>query len=377
MLLEEILSTLERVCESIDMPITLTDKKLEILWANAEALRCFPSLSFKSGISDLLSSFNTEKMVSILKQGKVFSSDKMSEPFNIMRLSAFPLIEGDLVGCLFVFNTKHMEYDILNDEVQENIIRAFTDSYKMPLTIIFSTLGLMARNADKGDDMTKNYLKLVTQNCYRMFRLSNNISEEVKFSSGIAKLKLKNGDLGAFLKGLYEASGVLTSAIDIPLKLELPDKKVITAFDSDKVSTAILNLVSNACKFTREGNHITLKLDVMNDNAVISVSDAGIGIKDEIAGHIFDPYFSFDPCGRPFSGNGLGLTIVKHIIAMHGGTVAVSSRENEGAKVAFTLPIKVEEGLPDYAAENGIDYLADRFSPVFIELSDVCGTPMP
>lgn len=377
MLLEEILGTLERVCESVDMPIALTDSKLEILWENGEALKCFPSLSFKSGIHDILSGFDAEKIISILRQGKMFSSEKTSEPFNILRFTVFPLIDGELVGCIFLFLTKHREYQFSNDVMQENIVRAFTDSYKMPLTIIFSTLGLMARHIGDGDDIMKNYLRLITQNCYRLFRLSNNIGDQVKFGAGVAKLKLKNGDLTAFLKGLHDASGVLTSAIDVPLQMELPDKEVITLFDAGKISTVILNLLSNSCKFTKEGNRITIKLEVMNDNAVISVADTGMGIKDDIVGHIFDPYFSYDPSGRPFSGNGLGLTIVRNIVLMHGGTLAVSSRENEGTKIAFTLPIRADESLPDYTAENGIDYLADRFSPVFVELSDVCGTPMP
>ena len=81
--------------------------------------------------------------------------------------------------------------------------------------------------------------------------------------------------------------------------------------------------------------------------------------------------------GRPFSGNGLGLSIAKSIVALHGGTIAVRSRPDEGTKVAFTLPIRQEPGMQDYTAESGIDYLSNRFSAVYVELSDICGAPMP
>jgi hypothetical protein len=73
----------------------------------------------------------------------------------------------------------------------------------------------------------------------------------------------------------------------------------------------------------------------------------------------------------------MGLFLVKSIVSMHGGTIAVGSREGAGTRVAFTIPLRSDPKAPDYTAENGIDYLSDKFSSVYIEMSDVCGVPLP
>lgn len=377
MLFTELLSISKKCYENVDIPVALTDEKLEMQWANTEALRYFPSLSFKDGISDILHNYDIEKIMDLLKSGETFTTESIQGPLDISRLTVLPVLDGDLIGCLFIFNTKRRNYDLDNSDVQQNILSSFSESYKMPLTIIFSTLGLMARNVDENDNVTKTYIKLISQNCYRLYRMSNNIGDSVRFSSGVGALNLKNGDFAAFITGLCEAAGILTSAISIKLEIEVPDCQVITAFDSAKMSTVILNLISNAAKFTSESNRIKVKLEVIDKNAIVTVSDSGAGIKDEVIKHIFEPYFSYDPGGRSFSGNGLGLTLVKSIVALHGGTIAVRSRENEGTKVAFTLPIKLHSDAPDYTAESGIDYLSNRFSAVYVELSDICGSPMP
>ena len=114
-----------------------------------------------------------------------------------------------------------------------------------------------------------------------------------------------------------------------------------------------------------------------NENAVITVMDSGEGIKDDLIKHIFESHFSYNPDGLPITGNGMGLFIVKNIVSMHGGTIAVRSCAGEGTKVAFTLPIKLDKNAPDYIAESGMDYLSDRFSAIYVELSDICGSPIP
>ena len=225
--------------------------------------------------------------------------------------------------------------------------------------------------------MVKSYLKLITQNCYRLLRLSNNISELTRLRTGISGLRLRNGDLCRYIGGLCEAAAILTIALDIPLEYELPDKPILCAFDPAKLSVVIFNFISNACKYTRENNKIRIRLEQKNDKAVITVTDSGLGIKSEVLDKIFEPYFSYNSDTIPMRGAGLGRSLAKHIIMQHGGTVAVKSIEDEGTTVAFTIPVKLDESLPDYTAENGADYLSDRFSQLYIELSDVCGCPLP
>jgi signal transduction histidine kinase len=359
-------------------PIAITNEKLNICWANNEAIKRFPSLTLQDGVLELLNEYEIPELFEILKSGKSFLAKKLYEPFNEVSIKLIPVLEDeDLVGCQVFFGYDGTGEYNLPSKHPEDVIAAFSNEYKMPLMVIFSTLGLIARHLEgSDDDITKSYIKLITQNSYRILRLSNNLTEVSRYRSGIAKLNLKTGDLCEYVRSLCEAAGILTRSIGIPLECVVPEKRIVTSFDPERLTLAFYNLISNSCKYTQEGNRICVKLEEQGEKVVVSVSDKGEGINSEILSRIFEPYFSYKS-ESSISGAGLGLSIVKFVITQHGGTIAVRSSESKGTTVAFTLPLRKNDDLPDYIAQNGADYLADRFSSLYIEMSDVCGCPLP
>lgn len=370
MTFEEMTDVCMTIFGKISAPFALTDEHLNVQWANDEARGRLPALTMPNGLAEYLAQDDSVDIHERLAQGRPFYVGTSGDPLNRSRLLIYPVIDGGLVGCLVMFDNGE------NGRDQDNIVKAFSDSYKLPLTIIFSTLGLMARNIPDDDAPMKTYMKLISQNCYRLLRMANNMSESVRFISGTAESRMRNGNLSAFVKGICGAASVVTASIGIPLTADIPGERIMTVFDSEKLSSAILNLISNSCKYTRDENSITVKLEKAGSNAVITVSDTGAGIKEEFIGRIFERNFSYDPNGVP-GDNGMGLFLVKSIVSMHGGTIAVGSREGAGTRVAFTIPLRSDPKAPDYTAENGIDYLSDKFSSVYIEMSDVCGVPLP
>jgi signal transduction histidine kinase len=375
---DEFIYMTKSMYENTLTPIALTDEKLNVCWVNNEASKRFPSLALPGGLSEIISDYDFGQISEILAKGKSFIARKLSEPINEMSVNIIPVLDnGSLIGCQVFFRYDGADNGSVRDERPEEIIAAFSNEYKMPLTVIFSTLGLMARHLDDNEDeISKAYLKLITQNCYRLLRLSNNLVEVSRYRSGIAKINPKTGDLCKFIYGQCEAAMILTRSIGIPLDCIVPKERIITTFDPQKISLAFLNLISNSCKYTREGNRITVKLEKHGGKAVVTVSDRGGGIKSEILDNIFEPYFSYKT-ESAISGAGLGLSIVKFVITQHGGTIAIQSHEGEGTKVAFSLPIRHDENLPDYTAKSSADYLADRFSLLYVQMSDVCGCPLP
>lgn len=376
MCLDELVATASGMFGNLDLPFGITDEYLNVAWANPEAIRRFPDLRFKNGLEKLVHGCESEPILDYLRKGKSFVFSPSDKPLNLTRLVLLPVLDKELVGSIVLLFINEKPHSNVPQLTQEKVICAFANEYKMPLTIIFSTLGLMARNVGDNDTM-RSYIKLITQNCYRLFRTFNNLIEITRLDSGTGRLDLKNGDICLFTTNLCEAAAILTAAVDIPLTYEVPDRKIVTAFDPTRLSAVFFNLFSNACKYTRPGNSIRVRLEESGGNIRVTVSDKGTGIRNEHISQIFDPYFSFDPGGRMYAGNGLGLAIVKNVIRLHGGTVAVQSRENEGTRVAFTLPVRPVDNLPDYMAESSVDYLSDRFSTLYIEMSDVCGSPMP
>lgn len=376
---ENLLNAAEYLFKHSKMFAVVTDNKLKCLWANEIALKRFPTLALPDGLLDLVKSTNTEALIKSLANSNPYNTYINYEPFNKLNATFIPILDkNEFCGC--VVTMKSLDYNPVctDTESTENVLAAFSNGYRMPLTIIFSTLGLIARRLDGNTDETiKNYLRLITQNCYRILRLSNNLSEISRYRSGNGEINARNGNICRFLNGLCSAASIMTLSVDIPLETEIPDRDIILSFDPAKLSTALLNVISNSCKYTRKGNIIKVKLKILEQQVVISISDTGQGIKADQLKYIFTPYFTYDPDGKQFSGIGLGLSLAKYIIALHAGTVAVQSKEGEGTTVAFSLPIHCDENLPDYTAENGADYLADRFSPLYVELSDVCRCPLP
>src|SRR5690606_4462178 len=106
----------------------------------------------------------------------------------------------------------------------------------------------------------------------------------------------------------------------------------LTSADPDKLETVIRNLVSNALKFTPQGGAVHVETRLQNDRLLLSVADTGIGIKPEDHNRIFDRFVQIDGSrSRAFSGTGLGLSLARELIELHGGTIGVDSELGRGA----------------------------------------------
>lgn len=376
--LKAILEHVTAKMENARTGVVVVDRTLKCCWANAAALRRYPTLAFPDGIIDLFAESGPEAIIKEIGEGIPFTKDLSVEPVSTAVANFSPLIsEGNICGCI-IFIENPFERKEGDSDHAETVISAFSNEYKMPLTIMFSTLGLMARRLDQAEDETmKDYLRLVTHNCYRILRLSDNITEIARYRSGMGKLSRRNGDINRFFTGLCSATAVLTASINIPLTFEVPDEALLVSFDPKKLSEAFLNLISNSCKYTRPGNQIRVKVEGLEHQLVVTVADKGVGIKPELLQRVFKPYYSHNPEGGPVAGAGLGLSLARYIIAQHGGTMAIRSEQDVGTTVAFTMPIVVDDSLSNYLAESSADYLADRFSTLYVELADVCRGPLP
>ncbi|MDR3645747.1 MAG: HAMP domain-containing sensor histidine kinase, partial [Clostridia bacterium] len=352
---ENLIASAENVLECKDLAVVVTDEHLKCCWANAETLRRMPTLALPDGIIDLFVKNDPSPIIDQLKGGIPFFRDLPTEPFNSIHSCFIPMIENDVLYACIIILGNGLSGDVQSGQPEAmSIITAFSNEYKLPLTIIFSTLGLMARRLESSEDETMlDYVRLITHNCYRMLRLSNNIAAIARYRSGVSALRRRNGDIFQFFSGLCSAAAVLTASIGIPLEAEIPQERLFVSFDPQKLSTVFLNLISNACKYTCEGNRIKVKAEAHGSQVVVAVTDKGAGINPELLQYIFKPYFTRDPEGGLYGGAGIGLSLVKCIVALHGGTVAVRSEPGTGTTVAFTIPVRVDSSLPDYVAENG------------------------
>jgi len=144
------------------------------------------------------------------------------------------------------------------------------------------------------------------------------------------------------------------------------------AFDAEKIERILLNLISNATKFTNPGDEINVTLYYRDNQVIISVKDTGRGIKAEKLSQLFQRFKQIDPLlNRSHEGSGIGLTIVKALVEMHGGTIDVKSKYGEGTEFIICLPAKVIEEdndmkvRSDYTNQSNVDNINIEFSDIY------------
>jgi signal transduction histidine kinase len=126
---------------------------------------------------------------------------------------------------------------------------------------------------------------------------------------------------------------------DKNISVYIEDKDINILADRDKISQVIINLMVNALKFTGEGGHINLRIWDDADNAMVSISDTGIGIAALDLQHIFERFYRADASrSRLTGGSGIGLTIAKAIIEAHKGSIIVESEIGKGTRFVITIP---------------------------------------
>jgi signal transduction histidine kinase len=122
------------------------------------------------------------------------------------------------------------------------------------------------------------------------------------------------------------------------LKQEIPEGKILVRGDEIRLCQVLMNLLSNATKFSYEGNEVTLHVEEKNNTVKVSISDNGIGIRKEDLARVFDPFAAIQ---KPafIKGTGLGLSVTQGLVEAHGGKIwAESPGEQRGATFTFTLP---------------------------------------
>lgn len=188
-------------------------------------------------------------------------------------------------------------------------------------------------------DKQEKYLRLVLGSGRDLLGLINDILDLAKIESDPSPLSLALCSVRTLCEAGLLPARVFASRRDQTIETVLPDASVSIRADSRRFQQALGNLLTNASKFSVTGGLIGLRVDTTDTDVVICVWDRGIGISPENLGRIFEPFVQLDArLSRQYEGTGLGLTLVKRIIGLHGGRVAVESTPGEGSRFTLTLP---------------------------------------
>lgn len=235
------------------------------------------------------------------------------------------------------------EYNKLLTEFFSNI----SHELKTPLNVILGAIQILnlPHNFELPYTFEENlnkYHKVMKQNCYRLLRLVNNLIDLSKFDSGFLKLNLCNQNIVSVVEEitLSVADYVENRGLSITFDTDCEEKLI--AVDADKIERIILNLLSNSIKFTDKGGSILISMSDKGERISISVRDTGIGIPKDKLQTIFERFGQVDKTlTRNREGSGIGLSLVKTLVELHGGIIKISSIEGQGSEVYMELPVKL------------------------------------
>ncbi|ALJ01173.1 hybrid sensor histidine kinase/response regulator transcription factor [Rufibacter tibetensis] len=240
-------------------------------------------------------------------------------------------------------------------------IKFFTNishEFRTPLTLILAPLErLLATTQDA--EQTKQF-QMINRNAKRLLHLVNQLLDFRKLEVEEVAFAPSHGNIVKFIKEAVYAFSDLSEKNHVNLSFETSIKELHASFDMDKLGKILFNLLSNAFKFTPENGDIKVEVNCHENDSnsqglyllEIKVSDTGIGISKENQEKIFDRFFREDvPDNLVNQGSGIGLSITREFVKIHGGLIQVQSELGKGSCFIVTLPIKVSGSITQ---ESGI-----------------------
>lgn len=262
-------------------------------------------------------------------------------------------------------------------KLQGEIFINVSHELKTPLNVIFSSTQLMEMylNNDSLEDSKEkifNNIKIIKQNCYRFIRLINNILDTSKIKSGFLELSLSNKNIVEVVENIVQSVSEYIKAKGINIIFDTNTEEKYIACDANKIERIMLNLISNAVKFSNKDNSIYINVLDKNDAVEITVRDTGIGMDKKDLDSIFNIYHQVDKSlSRNAEGTGIGLSLVKSFVEMHGGKISVDSEVGRGTIFKIELPSKIIEEDEIAITTDTIKPLNDKIEMVNVEFSDI------
>lgn len=260
------------------------------------------------------------------------------------------------------------------NEWKDELYMSLSHELNTPLNVIYSTVQLMERyfeqdNLESKRDKLTNGVEVIKQNCFRFTKLIENITDLARMDSGSYALSVRNVDIISLLDGIVQEILAYDKAGNLRITMRSNVKERILSMDTAKIKKVILNLISNAIKFSAPGSNIFIEVTDEADWIAVSVIDEGIGIDELDLESIFHKYHQLDhSLSRIAEGSGVGLFLAKNIIELHGGSISVISKIGKGSTFKVLLPVKMENG--QFAIDQA-DGEKNSKEMVKIELSDI------
>jgi signal transduction histidine kinase len=230
------------------------------------------------------------------------------------------------------------------DRMKSNFIAITSHELRTPLGLILGHATFLRETISKEN---RDPMDTIIRNATRLKEIIESLTEVDNYEAGVARIRQNSISIPSIVRDVVSSFQDMAAIKNITLQEDIRDENLLVEADANKITVAISNLIRNALTFTNEGGHVQLIVESVTGHVQVSVKDDGIGIPASDLGRVFDRFFQVEShLTRRHTGMGLGLSVAKTMIELHGGRIWVESVEGKGSTFSFLLPLRPAQVMP-------------------------------
>ena len=260
----------------------------------------------------------------------------------VIQAACMPMYDERQVfaGTVIVLRDVTREQEIA--QAKNEFVSIVAHELRTPMTSIKGYIDLILQGAvGEVNEGQKRFLGIAKSNVDRLSELISDMLDTARIDAGRLRLELEPVEIADLVHGVCESIRGTIRERELTLTVEDASPLPVILADRNRIIQVLMNLLSNAYRYTPPGGRIWVSMGQDRGNIWVSVSDSGIGIAVHDREKIFEPFYRANQeLVSQQAGTGLGLPIVKSLVEMHGGTVTLETELGQGSKFSFTLPIE-------------------------------------
>ncbi len=230
-----------------------------------------------------------------------------------------------------------------SEQARREFVANVSHELRTPLTNVKSYAETIAETTEDGDrlppELEQQFLGVIISEADRMTRIVQDLLTLSKFDYGKMEMNISRFSFAATVRNVCEAEAIDAKNHSHTLTVDVPDELPEVNGDKERIEQVLMNVISNAIKYTPDGGHITVRAGVRDQFVWASVEDDGIGIPEKDLPQLFERFYRVDKArSRESGGTGLGLSIAREIMSQHKGDILLDSVYGQGTTVTVTLP---------------------------------------
>lgn len=238
------------------------------------------------------------------------------------------------------------------NRMKDEFLATISHELRTPLNAILGWSSLLCDSVS--DPGTAKALEKIRRNAQAQARIVEDVLDVSRIITGKMRIETRPTNFAAIVTESLDIVRPAAEAKSIELSVQCADRPLMVLGDPARLQQVMWNLLSNAVKFTEAGGHVRVSVEQVGASIHLTVHDDGLGIEPAMLSHVFERFWQADSSiTRRFGGVGLGLSIVRHIVELHGGTVSAHSFGlGQGASFFVTLPVRAVAPVPEQARDE-------------------------